>query len=91
VAEKECWEMVQFNRCVNNVMEGSVDSFSFTASPEGDGAWMQAKEYSVINCKTACLVFNRYKNRPFRNVQTVRKKDGFYPSYLNAKKLKGFV
>ncbi len=31
-------------------MEGSVDSFSFLASPEGDGAWMQTKEYSVVNC-----------------------------------------
>jgi hypothetical protein len=35
--------------------------------------------------KTAFLVFNRYKNRPFCTVQKVRKKDGFFPSNLNAK------
>jgi hypothetical protein len=53
LAEKECWEMAQYNRCVNNIMEGSADSFSFTASPEGDGVWMQTKEYSVINSQGA--------------------------------------
>jgi hypothetical protein len=30
--------------------------------------------------QTTSLVFKRYKNRPFRTVQTIRKKDGFYPS-----------
>jgi hypothetical protein len=53
LAEKECWEMAQYYRCVNNIMEGSADSFSFTASPEGDGVWMQTKEYSVINSQGA--------------------------------------
>ncbi len=30
--------------------------------------------------QTTSLVFKRYKNRPFRTVQTIRKKNGFYPS-----------
>jgi hypothetical protein len=59
VAEKECWEMAQYNRCVNNIMEGSADSFSFTASPEGDGVWMQTKEYSVINCMRLKIIIRK--------------------------------
>jgi hypothetical protein len=30
-------------------MEGAQDSFAFTASPVGEGAWMQTKEYGIIN------------------------------------------
>jgi hypothetical protein len=35
---------------------------------------------NVVTCstQTACLAINWYKNRPFRTVQTVRKKDGVY-------------
>jgi len=50
MAEKECWEMVQYHRCFENGMEGAQDSFAFTASPVGEGAWMQTKEYGIINC-----------------------------------------
>ena len=50
MAEKECWEMVQYHRCFENGMEGAKDSFAFTASPVGPGAWMQTKEYGIINC-----------------------------------------
>jgi hypothetical protein len=31
-------------------MEGTQDYFAFTASPVGEGAWMQTKEYGIINC-----------------------------------------
>jgi hypothetical protein len=30
-------------------MDGAQDSFAFTASPVGEGAWMQTKEYGIIN------------------------------------------
>ena len=31
-------------------MRGDTDVFSFTASPEGEGAWMQSKIYETVNC-----------------------------------------
>lgn len=51
--------MVKFNRCVNNLMEGSADSPSFTASPEGDGVWMQTKEYRVVNCMLQKIIIRK--------------------------------
>jgi hypothetical protein len=50
MAEKECLEMVQYYRCFENGMEGAQDFFAFTASPVDEGAWMQTKEYGIINC-----------------------------------------
>jgi hypothetical protein len=38
MAEKECWEMVQYHRCFENRMEGAQDTVAFTASPGGEGA-----------------------------------------------------
>jgi hypothetical protein len=31
-------------------MRGDTYIFSFTASPEGEGAWMQSKTYGTVNC-----------------------------------------
>ena len=50
VTEHECWEMVQYHRCHGNQMRGDTDVYSFTTSPEGEGAWMQSKTYGTVNC-----------------------------------------
>ena len=50
VTEQECWEMVKYHRCHGNQMRGDTDVFSFTASPEREGAWMQSKTYGTVNC-----------------------------------------
>jgi hypothetical protein len=50
VTEQEFWKMVQYHRCHGNQMRGDTDVFSFTASPEGEGAWMQSKTYGTVNC-----------------------------------------
>ena len=55
----ECWEMEQYHRCHGNQMRGDTDIFSFTASPEGEGVWMQSKTYDSKLFVTAIDVKKR--------------------------------
>ena len=50
MTEQECLEKVQYQRSHDNKMKGDSGVFSFIASPEAVGAWMQSKTYGVINC-----------------------------------------
>jgi hypothetical protein len=40
-------------------MEEAAELFYFTASLEGDGAWIQTKEYSVVNCMLRKIIIRK--------------------------------
>ena len=50
VSERDCWDMVQTRNCAGNSMITTGNTISYTASPTGEGRWMQSIIHSLKNC-----------------------------------------
>ena len=56
----DCWNMVLNRKCGDHVMQSSGTSSSFIATPIGEGAWYDTKNYEIINCLVEEITLRQY-------------------------------